>query len=152
LFEKILVPLDGSEKSMEALEIALEITKKYNGKITLIHVYSLPIILNSPPSYPISDMAVLASHDLLHFSDGIRHAASNILKKGKRKAKKEGVEVKQILIKGHVVEEILKASNEGKFELIVMGARGLSLIKEIFLGSISEGVVRHALCPVLIIK
>ena len=41
MFEKILVPLDGSEYSIKALEVAVQIALKINGKITLIHVYSL---------------------------------------------------------------------------------------------------------------
>ena len=41
MFEKILVPLDGSENSIKALEVAVQIALKFNGKITLIHVYSL---------------------------------------------------------------------------------------------------------------
>ncbi|MGA9388627.1 MAG: universal stress protein, partial [Candidatus Bathyarchaeia archaeon] len=51
LFNKILVPLDGSEHSLKALERATEIAKKFSGKITLIHVYSVsiqPIMLPEP--------------------------------------------------------------------------------------------------------
>jgi nucleotide-binding universal stress UspA family protein len=41
---------------------------------------------------------------------------------------------------------------EGKFDLIVMGARGLSKIEELVLGSVSDGVTRHACCPILVVK
>lgn len=57
-----------------------------------------------------------------------------------------------LLIEGHVVDEILKTCRNGEFDLIVMGARGLSRIKELVLGSVSEGVTRHACCPVLVVK
>ena len=60
--------------------------------------------------------------------------------------------VETLLGEGHTVEEILKTAKEGEFDLIVMGARGLSTIKEIFLGSVSHGVTRHAPCPVLVVK
>ena len=42
MFERILVPLDGSEHSLRALEMAKQIAKEFGGKITLIHVYSVP--------------------------------------------------------------------------------------------------------------
>ncbi|MEM1551251.1 MAG: universal stress protein, partial [Candidatus Bathyarchaeia archaeon] len=43
MFNKILVPLDGSEHSLRALGIAIKIAKKFDGKITLIHVYSVSV-------------------------------------------------------------------------------------------------------------
>ena len=57
-----------------------------------------------------------------------------------------------MLIEGHAVEQIVKVCRENKFDLIVMGARGLSRIKEMLLGSVSDGVTRHAYCPVLVVK
>ena len=48
MFEKILVPLDGSEHSLKALKIAVQIAQKFNGKITLIHVYSIGGFAISP--------------------------------------------------------------------------------------------------------
>jgi nucleotide-binding universal stress UspA family protein len=56
------------------------------------------------------------------------------------------------LVEGNTVEEIVKKSKEGQFDLIVMGARGLTTIKKLFIGSISEGVIKNASCPVLIVK
>ncbi len=82
----------------------------------------------------------------------IRKGGADILADGKKRGKAEGVQVKTLLKEGHIVEEILKAAGEGEFDLIVMGARGLSRIKEIVMGSVSDGVTRHAPCPVLLVK
>jgi len=60
--------------------------------------------------------------------------------------------VTTLLKEGHAVNEILKTCKKENFDLIVMGARGISTIKEIFLGSVSHGVAIHSECPVLIIK
>ena len=139
LFEKILIPLDGSENSLQALENAIQIAKKFNGKITLIHVYSVSA----------------CRHAHLYFDkcvQELRKAGTGILVDGKKKVKAEGVQVQTLLREGHTVEEILKAARKGKFSLIVMGARGISKIKEILMGSISEGVIRHAPCPVFVVK
>jgi nucleotide-binding universal stress UspA family protein len=154
LFNKILVPLDGSEHSLRALEIAIQIAKKFNGKITLIHVYSVsvrPVIVPEPstltPSIPI-----MAPTEYSRVAEAVREAGARILASGKDKAKAEGVDVEIMLREGHVVQEIVKAAEEGKFDLIVMGARGISKIKELILGSVSDGVVRNAPCPVLVTK
>ena len=139
MFEKILVPLDGSEHSLKALKVAVQIALKFDGKITLIHVYSIGGLAISPtPVY--------------EFIEAIRKAGVGILADGEKRVKAEGVHVETLLIEGHAVEQIVKTCREGKFDLVVMGARGLSKIKEMFLGSVSDGVTRHACCPVLVVK
>jgi nucleotide-binding universal stress UspA family protein len=139
MFEKILVPLDGSEHSIKALEVAVQIALKFNGKITLIHVYSLG-------GFAISATLVQ------EFIEATRKAGADILADGEKRVKAEGVHVETLLLEGHAVEQIVKACKEGRFDLVVMGARGLSRIEEILLGSVSDGVTRHAHCPVLVVK
>ncbi|MGD8507032.1 MAG: universal stress protein [Candidatus Bathyarchaeota archaeon] len=150
MFEKILVPLDGSEHSVRASDNAVKIAKKFNGKITLIHVYSgmNPVFVSAiTRETGIPDPKFLSKLD-----EAAREAGANILADGEERAKAEGVQVETLLSAGHTVEEILKTSKEGRFDLIVIGARGLSSIKEIFLGSVSHGVIIHARCPVLVVK
>jgi len=55
-------------------------------------------------------------------------------------------------VEGHAVEEIVREVREHGFDLIVIGARGLSHIREILLGSVTDGVIHHVSCPVLVIK
>jgi nucleotide-binding universal stress UspA family protein len=139
MFEKILVPLDGSEHSLKALEVAVQIALRFDGKITLIHVYS------------IGGFAISAT-PVQEFIEAIRKAGVDILADGKKRVKAEGVYVETLLLEGHAVEQIVKTCREGKFDLVVMGVRGLSKIKEMLLGSVSDGVTRHACCPVLVVK
>jgi len=139
LFEKILVPVDGSRNSARALKVAIEIAKKFDGKITLIHVYSVTACKHAGMRF---DECVQA----------LRKVGSRILANREKKVKAEGVKVEKMLMEGHIVEEIIKTSRDGEFDLIVIGARGLSRIKELLLGSVSTGVTRHARCPVLVVK
>jgi nucleotide-binding universal stress UspA family protein len=139
LFEKILVPLDGSEHSLKALKVAVQIAQKFNGKITLVHVYSIGGLASYPT--PVQE-----------FIEAIRKAGTRILSDGEKRVKAEGVHVESLLLEGHAVEQIVKTCREGRFDLVVMGARGLSKIKEMLLGSVSDGVTRHAHCPVLVAK
>ncbi len=75
-----------------------------------------------------------------------------ILEEVETKVKAANVEVTCETAEGNPAEVIVKKSKEGKFDLIVMGARGLSGLKKILVGSVSEGVVKNAACPVLIVK
>ena len=141
LFEKILVPLDGSAHSLHALEKALQIPKKFEGKITLIYVYSVRV-----GSFAITPIQVYS------YVQDFRKYGKDILTDGEKQVKAEGVQVETILKEGHIVEEILKTSREDNFDLIVIGARGISKLKEFFLRSVSHGVTTHAPCPVLAVK
>lgn len=155
MFEKILVPLDGSEHSSRALEIAIQIAKKFRGKITLIHVYSAavrPVMMPEPTTLTPPSVSVVPPTEVAKVAEAARKTGSSLLADGEQKVKAEGVQVAMILKEGNTVLEIVKTAKEGKFDLIVMGARGISRIKEILLGSVSGGVIRNAHCPVLVVK
>jgi len=155
LFENILVPLDGSEHSLRALEIAIQITKKFDGKITLLHIYSVgvrPIVMPEPTTLTPPSVPIMAPADFSKVVEAARKAGNTILANGENKVKAEGVQVETLLREGRTVQEILKVARDSKFDLIVMGARGISKIREMLLGSVSDGVIRNAPCPVLVTK
>jgi len=154
LFEKILVPLDGSEHSLKALTVAIQIAKKFKGKVSLIHVYSVsvtPAIIPEPTTLT-PPIPVMTPAEVTKTIEATRKTGLNILAEGEQKAKDEGVEVETILREGHIVQEIISTTGEGKFDLIVIGARGVSRIRELLLGSTTDGVIHHASCPVLVMK
>ena len=138
-FEKILVPTDGSEGSLHALDKAIQIAKKFDGKITLINIYWISAFRLTPAQ-------------LVDYVVDIRKSGEEILAEGKKRIQAQGVLVESILKEGHIVEEVLKTAKEGNYDLIVMGARGVSKIREILLGSVSYGVVSHSTVPVMIVK
>lgn len=144
MFEKILVPLDGSEHSINALEKAIQIAKKFDGRITLIHAYSADLV-SLPKEYALIE----TTPEMVEVS---RYKGANILADAQIKAKDQGVQVETLLRAGQAVETIIETSRNGNFDLIVIGARGLSPIKEILLGSVSHGVTTHAQCPILVVK
>ena len=155
LFEKILVPLDGSEHSLRALEIAIQIAKKFDGKITLIHVYSVtirPVIMPEPTTLTPPMIPAMTPAEVSKAVEATRKAGASILTDGEQKVKAKEVQVETTLREGHTVQEIVKTAKEGKFDLIVIGGRGISKIRELLLGSVTDGVIHHAPCPVLVIK
>jgi nucleotide-binding universal stress UspA family protein len=155
LFEKILVPVDGSDHSQRALETAIEVASKFRGNLTLIHVYQVPVrpvVIPEPTTLTPPPVTVIAPAEVAKVAEAAREAAMKILKDGEERAKAAGLDVEIMLKEGNASQEILKIVKEGDFGLIVMGARGISKLKEILVGSVSDDVIRNASCPVLIVK
>jgi nucleotide-binding universal stress UspA family protein len=156
IFQKILVPLDGSEHSGRALEAAIQIAKSFNSKLVLLTVHHVTITPVTSPELTIQAPVIVPDALAAEMTERAIEAAHNydkrILAEAEAKVRSEKIEVETELIDGNAVEEIVRKSEEGKFDLIVMGARGLSTIKKLFIGSVSDGVIKKAPCPVLIVK
>jgi nucleotide-binding universal stress UspA family protein len=154
MFKNILVAVDGSEHSTRALNYALELAEKFDGKITLIHVYSTVVPMGpsadtlSSPSLTPPASAVMAAK----IAEETKQRSKRILDEAERTVKERGISAEKVLKEGDAVREIVALAQEEKFDLIVVGHRGLSKLKELFLGSVSEGVSHKAPCPVLIVK
>ncbi len=129
MFSKILVPLDGSRYAEKALRYALDIAKKYEAKITLIHVI--------PKHY---------------YSKELEEEGKHILHRGQEIANSVGISVETTITKGIPAEEIIHLANDQRSDLIVIGNRGLSRARSFFLGSVSYKISLHAKCPTLIIR
>jgi nucleotide-binding universal stress UspA family protein len=154
LFDSILAPIDGSEHSSRALTAAIQIAKMFHSKLTLIYIYSVtaaPIMMPEPTT-SMPGIPMTPSADFSKIIENTRQIGKNILTKGIEQAKAEGVPVESFLKEGHVVQEIIKTAKEGKFDLVVIGARGMSRIRELLLGSTTDGVIHHVTCPVLVVK
>lgn len=155
MFKKILVPLDGSEHSLKALKAAVQIAKKFDGKITLIHVYSaatVPLIMPEPTTLTPTGIPLMTQAEASKIVDAVRRSGNDILADGEEKVKAEGIPVEKMLVEGHVVNEIVRAAKEGNYDLIVIGARGISKMRELLLGSVTDGVIHHVSCPILVVK
>lgn len=153
MFQKILVPLDGSDHSLKALDIAIQVAKKFGGKIMLVHVYSVAAVTSMVLEPGIAGgVPVFEPYDVSGFVEAARKTGNRILSDGEKKVKDARVEVDSLLKEGHIVQEIIRVAKESNFELIVMGARGVSHIKEMLLGSVSDGVMHHVTCPVLVVR
>ena len=141
-FETILVPVDFSEHSKEALDTAIQMARLFESTIHLLHCYHIQTAGISP--YGI----VLPSG----YYEDIREAAEKRLNDWHEKVSGEGVKVKSILSADNPSLAINLAAADIQANLIVMGTRGLSGLKHAMLGSITERVVRLAPCPVLTVK
>jgi nucleotide-binding universal stress UspA family protein len=151
MFDKILVPLDCSKFAEESLNVAIEIAKKFKSQLFLMHVF--PMHAEYRRAGVTGKMRARArAHDTPKIREEIPQVCTDLLVQSKSKVTAEGIPVQTLLKEGHVVEEILKTLRQGDFDLVVMGARGQSMIKNLLLGSVSSGVIRYASCPVLVTK
>lgn len=155
MFEKTLVALDGSEHSVQALRAAIQIARKFNGKLTLVHVYAItvaPFVVPEPTTLTPSGVPVVTPAEVSKMIEAAREVGQRILDNGEKEVKSENVQVEFTLKEGSAVQEITRLAKEGNFDLIVIGAKGVGRLREFLLGSVSEGVMKHAPCPVLVVK
>ncbi len=137
--KRILVPIDGSKPSLEGLHQAIEIAKPTGAKIT-----GLCIIPSNPPiSLPGAQVS---------FKSYMTDEAAKVLSEAKKIAAKNNLEFHGKLSYGEASSEIANFANNKKYDLVVIGSRGRSGLKELFLGSVANAVVHRSRVPVLVIK
>jgi nucleotide-binding universal stress UspA family protein len=149
VFKKILVPLDGSKFAIDALKMAIEIAKPFHSQITLLHVGSLSTLL---PLKRYERTQQVTSEDITRFIALARETGFTILAQGRQLVEDSGTSVKTIFKEGHPALEIVRIAQDGGFNLIVLGAKGISHIKELRLGGTSEQIVRNAPCTIMVYK
>ena len=153
MMEKILVAVDGSEHSKKALVYAIELTKKFDGKITIVNVYST-VVPQTQPIDGLSTPAMSGTSAALaaKIAEDAKLRGEQVLMEAERSAMELGVQVEKVLREGDAVNEIVAEAKAGNFNLVVVGHRGMSKLRELLLGGVSEGVSHKVPCPVLIVK
>jgi nucleotide-binding universal stress UspA family protein len=141
LFTNILVPVDGSDNSYRALDAALLFSEKLGSNITVVHVME---------QVPITH---IGSEKLLsEFLEAYKKENQDILSKCSEIATQKGLTIKTLLLQGNPASVILDYSKQEKFDLLIMGSRGMGKFKELILGSVSSKIVHHSPCAVLLIR
>jgi nucleotide-binding universal stress UspA family protein len=138
--KKILVALDGSKNSLRGLAKAIEIAKE--GQSMIIGLNVVPV----PMSYFVSRPKMQIKEDMVKSSKKILDAAE-------KKCKMANIEFESKIIPGgDPGYDIVKFSAKQKVNMIVIGARGVNPLKEMFLGSVSNYVLHKSKIPVMIVK
>jgi len=141
-FETIVVAFDGSDPSIRAVNAALDLALRFRSRITLISVV--------PPPIPIyTGLQAPSPIDL----DDVERPFLEAADQQRARLEKAGVSSVRVEVRrGSPGREILQYVQDHPPDLLVIGARGLSELGRVFLGSVSDLVVHHAHCPVLVVR
>lgn len=135
MFEHILIAVDGSDYSRQALPTAVEIARKFGSGVFILHVHEHDVgrAATLPLESPIEASKLVADAVRIVRDAGVEASG----------------EVHNIRL-GHVGDAIVDAAKDKHIDLIVMGSRGLSDIESLLLGSVAHKVMQTANVPVLI--
>ncbi|MCA9813102.1 MAG: universal stress protein [Nitrosarchaeum sp.] len=134
--KKILVPLDGSTNSMRGLDEAIYLARQCHATITGLYVI---------PIYPRN-----LADAIMPYQIHLTKSAEKFMNVAKTKSAQKGIVFKSKITLGSPISEIIRISK--KFDILVIGSRGQSELKEVFLGSVAKAIVHKSKIPVLVIK
>lgn len=141
MFTKILVPADGPDNSYRALEAALVFSEQSGSSVSVVNVMEqLPIIH-------------IESEKLLsELLEAYKKENQEILSKCSDIPHQKGITIKTVLLQGNPAPVILDYIKNENFDLVIMGSRGMGKFKELILGSVSNKIMHHSPCAVMIIR
>nr|WP_295969765.1 universal stress protein [uncultured Bacillus sp.] len=141
MYNRILVAIDGSKMSKKALNAALQIAKERFSKVGVIHVEKNLMISENMTTDAIDEIY-----------SKINREVEVLFEEAKELAADEDLEIETHHVMGDPAVQIVKTAENGNYQLIVMGSRGLGAIKGMMMGSVSYKVLQLSYCPVLVIK
>ena len=145
-FSTILIGIDGSESSIDAADYAIEMAKKDGAQVIALTVNRIPLSSYGLATPQEEVKQSKDNEEMQEFKEWLDKISQN--------AKQNSVQLKKEIINSQMSVEaaiVEYAESEG-VELIVVGTRGNSGIKNMLLGSIASGVVKYATCPVMVVK
>lgn len=147
----ILVAIDGSKAADKAFDVALDLAETYSANLVIVNIIQnveMTLLCSTPTGAAIS----LIGMDSYIKGLKARHEAmlTDVLKKAKKH--KPHVSISTKLEFGQPASKIVSMAKLGNFDLIVLGHRGLSSVREFFLGGVSHRVANNADCSVMIVK
>ena len=144
----ILVPIDFSTESRNALQVAIQIAQRTEATISLLHVLEVPSATYSMVGDVYAGSVALDSIYTSHLQESAEGQLSEVV----QWIEKQGVKVQKHIVHGNVYRSIEQQASEDDADMIVMGSKGASGWQEILIGSNAEKVIRRSKIPVLIIK
>ena len=143
MFKKILVCIDGSERSIEAVRIAAGMATVHKAALTLLQTFQVPTLKEPFPGAPSFALPLLDQYE--------RDIKQAVIERTLPTIREAGVGYDVMEEIGDPVEVIARVADNRGYDLIVMGGRSMGVDKIAQLGSISHGVLCRAHCPVLVV-
>ena len=140
---KILVPIDGSSFSVKAFNVAIDIAKKHNAKLSILTCLEKDNLGAWYVDKRINKQIIQNAKKL----------ALGYLGKLETRTKKSNIAISMNVVEAKSIsQQIIAFANTKKIDLIVIGSHGRTGFKEFLLGSVTNAVSQSAKCPVLIVK
>jgi universal stress protein A len=141
----ILLPTDFSECATYALSYACDFARESGASIICVHVIEpvVPTVGYSGVTEPLP---------IADISEQLEESATRELPKIARHDECSGLAVEEVIAHGDAASEIVRVAGERKVDLIVIASHGRTGLGRMLFGSTAEQVVRHAPCPVLVVK
>jgi nucleotide-binding universal stress UspA family protein len=142
-WKKILCPVDFSDASRAAMQVACELARRFEGEVTVFHAYPLP-------GYTLPEGTVLPATGMLQ---ELAEQTDALLERWKAEALADGApRVSTDKAVGEPAAEVVAFAEDGKFDVIVVGTHGRTGFAHMLLGSVAERVVRRAPMPVITVR
>lgn len=168
-FKEILLAFDGSQDSMEALDVAETLAKEHEAHLSVVYVHreensehvsmaSNPMGgsflfeaqgLMGPAGRTASEQAAIAEPESIIAGSEI---PKYVMDQAKEKFTGTGIDVTYETLIGKTIEQIIAYAENTETDLIIIGNRGLSGFKRLVQGSISQKITNKANCPVFVVK
>jgi nucleotide-binding universal stress UspA family protein len=139
LFSKILIATDGSKYSQGATVKSLEIARFHKAKVYALYVIDLRALTTVNGMPAPNNIYLILEEEGKHAVGQVKEMAGDL-------------PVETFVLAGHPADTIVQFAKDNGIDLIVTGTLGKSGIEELLLGSVAEKVIRHAPCPVLVVK
>ena len=139
MFKEIIVAIDGSDHSHKAMDYAKGLAKQYGATLRLVHAFPHTSDLLGYDNYE----QLVARRE---------NVGQTILDQAREKLGEASFPIKEELLEEPAAEAILAVAKTRHADLIVMGTRGRSSLEGLLLGSVSQKVIHHAACPVMVVR
>ena len=145
MFERIVVPVDGSEHALSALEYAVEVQSKFDSELLLLCVYRHYSLLEA-------SMSMVRPESPESLDESMREYATGVVEDAKKRAAELGSKKMRGFVKsGPPARTIVNFAQDKKADLIVLGSRGTGDMEGYLLGSVSHKVTSLSHCPVMVV-
>ena len=138
MFSRILVAIDGSESAKKAFEESIYLAQKCNSGLDLVHVVQCELGGDSASTFELIDE--------------LKAKAKKMLDEYKIQAAENKVQIEIMVTQGDPAQVIIDLAKTKRHDLIIMGTRGRSTFQELLIGSVSQKVMHHAICPVMVVR
>ncbi|HHO56701.1 MAG TPA: universal stress protein [Trueperaceae bacterium] len=143
MYKNILIPVDGSKCSQQALDHGLKLAKSVGASISLLHILEDPLTIAYSLPETVSYRPELYAE--------LKTAALVVLEQAEQQTKAQGIDcISNLISDVNPAHAILEASKDA--DLIIMGTHGRKGLDRVVFGSVTEGVLRRTNTPVLILR